>query len=483
MNADRNASFRRKATGLGPRAAAAGGVTGVAELLKVAVQTLALAALARVLTPDDFGVVAMVSAVIGLVALSDLGLPAATVQRGDLTHDEASSLFWINVAAGLAAGVLTVALAPAISWLYGEPRLTAISAALASLFILQGFGAQPLAILQRQLRFTTVAAINVSALLAAAVAAVAAALAGAGYWALVVQQVAAAAWTSCAAWMSAGWRPSSPRNRVRVGHLLAFGGNLTAARSALFLSRNVSRLIIGIVTGAAALGGYTNAYNLSLRPLARLGNPFVPVASSVLSRVTSEPERFRAFYRRGSLAFNSLSLPIFALLALDAPDVVALVLGGRWMDITPVFRWLALAAAVQSLFTSIQWIYLSSGQGREQLRWSMVRAVVTIGAVAVGSRHGVLGAATGVALASFLLLPVGIAMVARVSPVHTSDFVAASWRPVAATALAVLAVFGLAHLLAVGSGPAVRLLLDVAVFAVVYAATWSALYRGTPYSM
>ena len=147
--------------------------------------------MARLLLPEDFGLVGMVTAFTGFLGLfRDAGLSMATVQRESITEAQLSTLFWINLAVGGLLALLSAALAPVLVSFYGEPRLFLIAIGLGAAFIFNGAAAQHRAMLQRNMRFAALAAIDIVALIIGIAAGVAVALAGGGYWGLVVMTVA-----------------------------------------------------------------------------------------------------------------------------------------------------------------------------------------------------------------------------------------------------------------------------------------------------
>jgi len=167
--------------------------------------------LARLLLPQDFGLMAMVTAITGFLAVfADLGLSMATIQRPEISHVQLSTLFWVNAALGAGVMLVTVATAPAIAWFYGEPRLAWIALTLSGAFLVSGLAVQHQALLRRHMRFGVLAWIEISAVAAGAAAGVGLAWSGAGYWALVVMQLAVAAVATAGAWLMYRWRPGLP---------------------------------------------------------------------------------------------------------------------------------------------------------------------------------------------------------------------------------------------------------------------------------
>ena len=136
--------------GLEGRSVRGGVLTLTSQGAQFLIQTLATVVLARLLVPADFGLVAMVTAVTGLAAtFADLGLSEATIQRKEISHGQISILFWINVAIGVGLMLLTAALAPALAWFYGEPRLKNITLLLSLTFLISGLRVQHDALLNK----------------------------------------------------------------------------------------------------------------------------------------------------------------------------------------------------------------------------------------------------------------------------------------------------------------------------------------------
>jgi len=180
--------------------------------------------LARLLTPSDFGVVAMVSAVTGFFgSLGDLGLSSATIQRTEVTHEQVSTLFWINIAVSLFISVVFACLAPEVAWFYHDPRLTGVALASAAGILFNGLTFQHYALLVRQMRFGAMAVVQTLPMLTGAVVGVALAVAGWSYWALVVMGIAQAGTTALTAWIAVRWKPGLPNRNSGVGTMLAFG--------------------------------------------------------------------------------------------------------------------------------------------------------------------------------------------------------------------------------------------------------------------
>ena len=161
-----------------------------AQAIRFLLRITSLVFLARLLMPEDFGLVGMVTSVTGILGLiKTAGLSTVTIQRITISEDQISTLFWLNVAIGTILTILTFAMAPVISAFYHEPRLFWVTIALASGFLFTGASAQHQAILQRQMRYTTLSLIDIASLAAGVAVGIVMAVAGLGYWALVSMAV------------------------------------------------------------------------------------------------------------------------------------------------------------------------------------------------------------------------------------------------------------------------------------------------------
>lgn len=392
--------------------------------------------LARLLTPRDYGLIGMVTVVTGFLAMfKDIGLSQATVQRAELSHEQTSNLFWINVAVSAAIMLVTVAIAPAIARFYGEPRLGLVTIALSTGFLLGGLNVQHQALLRRQMRFAALAVADVLSIIAGVTTAIVLAWRGASYWALVGQQLAAAATSTAAAWVLCRWRPTLPSRRTTVRDMLAFGGHVTGFNVLNYFARNGDNLLIGRVWGAGALGLYDKAYQLLLFPLSQINYPVGAVAVPALSRLVDEPERYRAAFLRTLEKIVMITMPLVMYLLVTSDWVVLVVLGPRWAGASRIFLWLAIAGFTQPVGNTTGWLFVSQDRTRAMFRWGLIGSATAIVSILIGLPWGAVGVAMSYALVGVLVrTPLNLWFVGRAGPVRAMDF----YRTVAPFALAAL---------------------------------------------
>lgn len=436
---------------------------------------------ARLLTPEEFGLVAMVTAVTAfIVAFRDLGLTQATVQRPGITHAQVSNLFWINVAVGLTLGALVAALAAPLARFYSEPALVPIALALAAGLPLASLGAQHQAVLERRLLHGRLAIIRVVSVAGAAAVTVAVAATTGSFWALVAGELTAILLVSVGCWVSIGWRPGPPRRHTPVGPMLRFGTFVALGSFVGTAQLNADKVIIGRVFGDATLGAYNRAFAILIVPVTQLSRPLTRVALPTLARLHDQPDRFRAFYRRGLGAVAIAGLPLVAAVFVAAEPIVMLLLGEQWtrpgQDAAEITRALAPSMLGGVLGVATTWPYLALARTKRQFVWlCFATALQVIGFLIAAQYSAVVVAATTSAIVVSLRVPAVVYCFAGTF-MRFADFVGPVWRPlVAATTASTIVALGdgaiaatpttigghATHLLALGSALAMLYLIFI----------------------
>jgi O-antigen/teichoic acid export membrane protein len=388
------------------RSVRGGALNVVSQGAQFLIRTASTVVLARLLTPADFGLVAMVVAITSLAtAFADLGLSEATIQRKEITPDQVSALFWINVAIGMGLTLITMASAPLLASFYKEPRLRNITLFLSLAFVIGGLRVQPDALLKRQMRYKAIAIRDIAAFALGVPVAIVIAWRGGGYWALVAFPLTSSFIQMALSWLMVNWRPSLPRRNTQIGSMVAFGGNVAASYLVFNIHRSADNVLIGWYWGATPLGFYSKAYELLMLPVRQLNLPIGSVAVSAFSRIQGEPERFARYYLRTAGLIMWISTPIFGFLLVAAQPVIVLILGAQWRAAAPVFQILAISAVGQMLLESTVWLFVSLGQSARLLKMLLLISPVIIGSFVVGLPFGIKGVALAYSVALTLTLP------------------------------------------------------------------------------
>ncbi|RWF29881.1 lipopolysaccharide biosynthesis protein [Mesorhizobium sp.] len=427
------------------RVALRGGlVTAGSQGFKMVIQFISVIILARLLVPEDFGLVASVGPIVAFVGLlQNLGLQQALVQRKDISDRQLNQVFWVSALVGLGSSVVVAALAPAIAAFYGDQRMLGITLASALPLLLGSIAAVPLALMNRHLQFGQLALNDVVTAAAGLLAAAIAAWAGMGYWSLVLGPAVAAVVALAAAWLVVRWTPSRPDLKVD-GDILSFGANLTGFNLVNFFSRNLDNILIGKYSGAIELGYYDRAYKLLLFPLQNITQPLTRVMVPLLSRIHEDKARFRDLYVRTNWMLAAVTMPGIAALTLTSDQVVALLFGPRWTAVAPIFAWLGIASLTQSVSSTTGWIFICQGKTKTMFHWGIYSSLTTVASFIVGLHWGAVGVAAAYAISGYVLrVPVLAVLVHRVGPVTASDFLIMQGLFIVSSLLAWLAYLGL----------------------------------------
>jgi PST family polysaccharide transporter len=393
--------------------------------------------LARLLDPKDFGIVAMVTVVTGVYDIFNVaGLSSATIQARDLSRDQISNMFWINTAVGAALGALCVVSGPAMAAFYHEPRLVAVAAVMGLGFLVNGAGVQHSALLQRQLRYTTLMINDVIALTISLAVSVIGALAGLAYWALVWGLVSYSACATAGMWIATGFLPGPPRRTASVSSLLRFGGTVTINSLVVYLAYNFAKVLLGRFWGAGALGIYGRAYQIINAPTQSLNAAFSAVALAALSRLQSEPPRFRSYFLKGYGVVTSITTPLTFFFALYAADITLIALGAKWIDAAPVLRLLSPTVFAFGIVNPLAPLMLSYGRQVRSLKLAMIVGPMVVIAVLLGIPHGPTGVAFAYSCALMLFMPICVVWAVRDTPVSVPDILETAGRPFLAAAVA-----------------------------------------------
>lgn len=432
-------------TDLRRRTAAGIFFTFSAQAVRLLMQLASTAILARLLLPEAFGLVAMAMVITGVAqVVVDGGLSMATIQRPSITNSQVSALFWINSALGVGMSILIISASPLIATVYGEPGLVPICLALSMLCAIAGLTVQAEALMRRQMRFRELAAIDVAAMFLGIIGAIGAAIAGMGYWALVISPLVTASCRLISVWSVNRWRPGLPTSAKGLDELLLFGAHVVGANFIGTLAANVTPFVVAMVGGPNAAGLFNRAASLSTLPSSQFVPPIMAVAQPALARVADEPERFR---RAALILVSRVSLiaSFVTVLLVGAGDwAIHLLLGAAWLQCTPILRALAVFAFVEPVASSMAAIVLARGHASVLLRSKAITLVTILLSAAIGLPFGVLGIVWSYSLSGILIrMPIFVLLVSNASELRQMEVYSKILRSVAIAVVAAGAVFAM----------------------------------------
>jgi PST family polysaccharide transporter len=399
------------------------------------------AILARLVLPEHFGLVMMVTAVTGIADhLRELGLSAATVQERDITYGQVTNLFWINALAGLGIAGIICALSPLVSGYYRDSRLTAITCLLATNFIFGGLMVQHEALLTRQLKFGHTSMVRLLSSAVSAVLAIVLAWRGFGYWALVWREVVRSVLLAAGMWLCFPWIPGLPSRKASVRRLIGFGTNLTIANLLATLSEGVDRLIIGRFWGAAPIGIYRQAFQLIAVPTDQVPTMIYCTAQPGLCMLQADGSRYQRYYQRALAAVCIIVMPISLFVALYSTEVTRVMLGRRWTASAPILMILSFGTLIKQPVTSATWALISCGRAKTYLALTIIQNLTLIAFMFVGVRWGINGVAMAYVAATYFLVWPKLHYSLKGSPISMGVFLAPLVRPAVASAVMALAL-------------------------------------------
>lgn len=428
-------------------------------------------ALARLLEPKDFGLIAMVTAVTGAYELfTSAGLSIATIQRATISDQQISTLFWINALVGVVLAALCLGTAPLLVAAYGEPRLFWVTTAMGAGFIFTCAGVQHVAIMHRHLQYGVLSIVESAALATGIVVAIVAAKMGAGYWALVAMAIVPPMVITTCAWLYVGWIPNAPAWHPGTFELLKFGGTVTLNTLIVHIAFNLDKVLVGRLWGAEVLGLYGRAYALVNFGSGSLHSAVGPVVFAALSRMQDDPIRRQAYFLKGYTLVNSITIPGTLFCALYADELINVLLGPQWHGAVQIFRLLTPTILAFGLITPFAWVLQSSGYQNRSLAIAVALAIVVITAYFVGLPYGAAGVALAYSVAMTLWVIPHVVWSVYGTTLSLSDALRAVSMPAMAAAGAAMITAAVAYLSSSVDIAIVRLAIGAAAMGVSYVA-------------
>jgi O-antigen/teichoic acid export membrane protein/glycosyltransferase involved in cell wall biosynthesis len=383
-------------------------------------------ALARLLTPGDYGLVAMAAFVVGFVEIfARTGSQEALVQQSDVSAGAWSSVYWFTL--GL-AGFVAVAvwlLAPLASLFFRDDRVVPIVRALGWTTLLAAVGSTQRAWFVKELRFRTIAQIEWCGVLAGGAAGLALAASGYGVWSLVGASLVGTSASALLFYLRCPWRPSGQIQSSEIRRVVRFGVGLQGFAIVNYFNRRLDDALIGRYLGPIALGYYTRAYDLMLYPVQNIGGVVSAVMFPALAEIGDDLVRFRAAYLRAVSAIATVTFPIMLGLLVTAPEAIEVVYGRQWAPAVSILQVLCLVGALQAVAATAGNIFMARARTGLMFACGVGAAAVIYPSFFIGLHWGVMGVAVAYAIANVVLLVPELAIPYRLIGLRLSDLVRA----------------------------------------------------------
>ncbi|MEQ9357966.1 MOP flippase family protein [Coleofasciculus chthonoplastes] len=363
--------------------------------------------LARLLTPEAFGIVALANVFLAFMNIFlDQGFAKALIQRQDLEPEHLDTAFWTHVSSGIVLTGLSFITAGLVADLFEQPQLIPILQCFSFLFFINSLSHVQKAILMREFAFQTMATRALLGIFIGGFVGIVMALWGFGVWSLVTQQFLYEFVEVFVLWGASDWRPRFKFSLKHFQDLFSFGINIVILQFINFFNKRSDNLLIGYFLGDVALGYYAIAYRVFKVMTQLLVFTTKQVALPTFSRLQTEPERFRkAFYK--ATKFTSLvAFPTFLGMTILAPELVFVLFGEKWIPAVPVMQVLAFAGIINSISLFKGSVFMAMGKPSWKLKIGLLHTALNLVGFLVAVRWGIVAVALAYVISSYIIFPI-----------------------------------------------------------------------------
>lgn len=415
-----------------------GGLTILSKSITYAFQMVSTIILARLLTPEDFGLVAMITVFSNIIIeFGTMRLADAVIQRKSVTHEQISTLFWVCVALCSVIACLFALVAPVLAWFYQEQRLANIGIVVSTGFVFTGFASLHMALLQRKMQYVRYEANHIITVAISDIMAIAIAIAGFGYWALVGRRVANPILLAIGSWFACKWRPGKPGSLIAVMPMIMFGLNSLGNYATNYITRSADKLLIGKFRGSVALGLYDKAYTLFVLPVNQISAPLTNIAVTSLSKLVNEPNKFRQSYFSAIEILAFIGMWLSVCLTIAGKDIIVFLLGAKWIKAGEIFTIFGPAIGMMLIYGTHGWLHLAQGNADKWFRWGIIAAATSVVFFSVGIQYGEACVAAAYSTLYFALLVPAMNYAGKSINISASHVLKCIWKYVFAEFLAI----------------------------------------------
>jgi len=377
----------------------------LSQLARIATQITSITVLARLLSPSDYGLLAIALVFTNFATLfRDFGTGSVLIQRASVSDEVTSAIFWLNVGLGASLCLLLMGASPWVADFYDSPALVPVLCLLALSFPLGCYSIVHQSLLERASQFKKIAAIESVAVVLALAAALAAAVAGMGVYSLVLQVLVAAGVQSVLLWRASTWRPSLRPRWEGLGEITRYSGNVSLFHFVNYFARNADKFIIGKLLGASVVGLYNLAYRLMLFPIQNMSLVVSRAVFPLIAQAHQQGIPLADVYLRslGVIVFGTA--PVMAAMFFFRDPTVAVVFGAKWAGVESLLAWLAPTGFIQSILSTTGNVFQATGQAGRMFRYGLASSVLQVLAFWFGIQFGLPGLVQAYLLATVINL-------------------------------------------------------------------------------
>ena len=383
--------------------------TAVSSIVRVVIQFANIAILARLLTPNDFGLIAIVIALQAiLLILADAGVSNAIIHYQNITQEQLSSLYWLNVGVSVMLAGMLIASSPWLADWYNQPVLQSLLAIAAAVIIVGAMEQQLRINAQKEMRFAQLAKVEILGVLGGFIVAVGLAWNGAGVYALSVGPLMGALVSCASSWLilAQGWRPQWRFRFCEIRQFLQFGSYMIGNNIANTINSQIDVLLGARLLGSEAIGLYSVPKNLTMNVQMAINPIITKVGLPVMAKVQGDTDMLKSVYLNTMRMSASINFPLYVIIVLFAPEIILFVVGEKWNSAIPLLQIFGIWGLLRSIANPVGSLLIATGRVKRSFIWNMALVVIIVPIIWVGSQYGLEGIAFAmVGLMAGLMMP------------------------------------------------------------------------------
>lgn len=366
--------------------------SGISQVITQISQLSITAILARLLSPNDFGLLGMTVVFTNFINIfCEMGVSGALIQRQDLDESHYSSVFWLNIMSGIVLMFITMAISPYIAQFYNEPKLSPILMLISVNFLITSLTIVQRTIFSKEMEFKKLAIVEVISVIAAGIVGIYFAYSGHGVWSLIYRLLVLSFANMVLLWVLSAWKPRFIFSINAIRDIFSFSVNLMGFNVINYIARNIDTLLIGKFLGAQSLGYYTLAYRLMLYPIQNISGVIGKVMFPAFSKIQNDLEKVRNTYLKMIKAISLVTFPLMCGLFAVAPEFVNVLFGEKWQPTIILIQILCICGIIQSIGTTNGNILLSQGRAALSFKMQIVGTILLTIFILVGLKWGIIG--------------------------------------------------------------------------------------------
>ena len=368
--------------------------SGISQVGRQIIQLVITAILARLLSPNDFGLLGMALVFVNFAYIfNEMGMTGALIQKQDAQEKHYSSVFWLNILSGIVLMLITIISSPFIAKFYNKPELENILKVISLNFVIASFSMVQKTLFTKEMEFKKLAIIELVAVITGGVVGIILAYLGYKVWSLVYQLLTFTFVNMLLLWLVSKWKPKLIFSLSAIKDIFKFSINLTGFNVLNYFARNIDKLLIGKFLGSQALGFYSLAYRLMIYPLRNISWVVSKVMFPAFSKIQNDLQKVRQVYMKMVKAISLITFPMMLGLFAVAPEFVNVVFGPKWQPLVVLIRILCYCGMLQSVGTTVGTILLSQGRADLQFKMQILGTILVTLSIMIGLKWGINGVA------------------------------------------------------------------------------------------